>query len=83
MAKTNDDMKCVNSLPLEGNTVAPPVVVGQNYLLQGIFFCKCGQEHFDMGLKSKYNYISCYKCKEPIPNGDSIHWCHPSRFIEQ
>lgn len=73
-------MICINNTPLEGNEVAPPLELGQEYKLQDVFPCSCGQEHWNVGLKSKYNCISCYRCKKPIPKGDLIHWCHPSRF---
>lgn len=73
-------MICINIAPLEGNAVAPPLVKGQEYPLVDTYECKCGQVHYNVGLKSKYNWVSCYQCKKEIPKGDSIHWCHPSRF---
>jgi len=73
-------LKCLNNLPLLGNSVAPPLVVGQTYLEIRRHTChNCGQEHIDVGLKSSYNYISCYTCKEHLPDVKT-HWCHPSRF---
>lgn len=73
-------MKCVNILPLVGNDVAPPLKLNDDYKLVQIHRCKCGQEHYDVGLKSEYNWVSCYKCKKPLPQGNLIHWCHPDRF---
>lgn len=71
---------CINNNRLAGNEVKPPLVEKQKYILKGVFMCDCGQDHYDVGLESKFNYVSCYKCKKPIPGGDTIHWCHPSRF---
>lgn len=73
-------MKCINNQPLEGNDVAPPLELGEEYQLSEIYTCECGQEHYNVELKSKYNYISCYNCKKELPAGGRIHWCHPSRF---
>jgi hypothetical protein len=74
-------MKCINISPLEGNTIAPPLTLGGEYTIVKYYECKCGQLHYDVGLKSKYNWISCYNCKKEIPQGDLIHWTHPSRFV--
>lgn len=73
-------MICINDKPLEGNEIAPPVKIGEEYTVETIYACLCGQEHYDVGLKSKHNYIRCHNCKREIPKGDIIHWCHPSRF---
>lgn len=73
-------MICINIEPLEGNTIAPPLELNKEYNVIKSYDCKCGQTHYDVGLKSKHNWISCYKCKKEIPQGDIIHWCHPSRF---
>jgi hypothetical protein len=75
-------MICIDNKPLKGNEVAPPLTIGKSYTLKDMYQCRCGQKHYDVGLNSKYNWISCYKCTEPIPKGDLIHWCHPSRFKE-
>lgn len=75
-------MICINEKPLEENSVGPPLVLGDPYFVKEVYKCECGQEHYDVGLKSIYNWISCYKCKKAIPRGTEIHWCHPSRFTE-
>lgn len=67
--------------PLDGNEVAPPLVKGNSYQVLRKHVCECGQEHYDVGLVSEYNFIRCYKCEEHLPDGDKVHWCHPSRFI--
>ena len=72
-------LKCNNNKPLEGNTVAPPLVIGEEYTALNVITCGCGKEHIDVGLKSEYNYISCYDCGEKFINRD-VHYCHPSRF---
>ncbi len=75
-----DTVKALNNLPLDGNSVAPPLVLGVSYPVVDVYKCKCGQEHLNVGLVSKYNYVNCYKCSNPLPNGDKIHWAHPIRF---
>ena len=76
-------MPCINSKPLEGNDVAPPLEEGTHYTIVSTHVCSCGQEHYDVGLKSEYNWVTCYKCKTKLPKGDQIHWCHPSRFSHE
>lgn len=66
--------------PLKGNTIGPPLLAGENYLIIDIYACRCGQQHIDVGLKSEYNYITCYTCQQMLPQGEKIHWCHPIRF---
>jgi hypothetical protein len=71
---------CVNVQLLPGNTIAPDLTMNKEYPAQEVYECKCGQKHIDVGLKSQHNWITCYNCREELPNGDTIHWCHPSRF---
>lgn len=70
---------CKNILPLQGNTIAPPLTLEEEYEAKNVIVCDCGSKHIDVGLKSEYNYITCYECKEILPNSE-VHWCHPSRF---
>ena len=74
-------MLCVNINPLEGNTIAPPLTKDADYPILNVHTCPCGQEHYDVGIKSQVNYVRCYKCSEELVDGDKIHWCHPSRFV--
>lgn len=78
--KKDDKLKAINIEPLEGNDIAPPLVEGETYTVTEVYVCKCGQDHVNVGLKSRYNWVNCYKCKTPIPTGDISHWCHPTRF---
>lgn len=73
-------IKCINTNPLPGNSIAPPLVLGQAYVVIQVINDSKGNPHLDVGLESKYNYISSYETKEELPRGDVIHWCHPSRF---
>lgn len=73
-------VKCINTKPLIGNEVAPPLVLGNSYIVRKVILDKAGNPHLDVGLVSNYNYISSYETKEELPDGDKIHWCHPSRF---
>lgn len=74
-------VQCVNAKPLEGNTIAPPLIEGESYPVVGVVVCECGQNHFNVGLISKVNYVTCYKCRKALPEGNAIHWAHPSRFV--
>lgn len=77
----SDVLKCINIKPLTGNDVAPNLTDGLNYRILAIIKCSCGQDHYDVGLTSLYNFIRCHDCKEHLPNGENVHWCHPTRFI--
>lgn len=78
--KLNDTVICKNSNRLAGNEVGPPLTVEQEYPVQEVYECSCGQKHIHVGLVSTYSYVSCYNCSEHLPEGDKKHWCHPSRF---
>lgn len=69
-----------NNKPLEGNTIAPELVIDQEYPILGIITDEKGNQHLDIGIKSMYNYITSWETSEELPDGDKIHWCHPSRF---
>lgn len=70
----------INDKPLPGNSVAPPLELGKTYVIAKVIHDKKGNPHLDVGLKSKYNFITSYETKEELPDGEKIHWCHPSRF---
>jgi hypothetical protein len=74
---------CIETKPLPGNRIAPSLKDGQYYQVEQVFTCVCGQEHLHVGLQSVANYINCYRCGKEIPEGDTKHWCHPSRFINR
>lgn len=71
---------CKNTALLPGNEVAPPLEAEKEYPVKGIALDKEGNQHLDVGLVSLYNYIRSHETEEDLPNGDKIHWCHPSRF---
>jgi hypothetical protein len=71
---------CKNAAPLPKKKIAPPVRVGASYVIKDIFVDSKGHQHIDIGLVSEYEYISSFETGEHLPNGDKIHWCHPSRF---
>ncbi len=73
-------LKCIETKPLKGNEVAPPLIIKQKYILLNAIKCECGLQHYDVGLKSDYSYVSCRNCSEHLENGDKIHWCSPDRF---
>ena len=72
---------CINSKILPGNEIAPMLTEGCSYVAKHVIQCKCGETHINVGLESTLNYISCYKCRQELP--DKWHWCHSSRFTKQ
>lgn len=78
--KVGDVVKILNDAPLSGNTVAPPVVIGEEHEVKGFIIDERGDQHIDLGLKSQYEYVSNWKTGVPLPDGDKIHWVHPSRL---
>lgn len=76
-----DMLEAANVQPMPGNEIAPPLILGDAYPFQKEHICGCGEKHFDVGLLSKVNFVTCYKCEEKLPGGDKIHWCHASRFV--
>ena len=78
--KQDDIIICNNIEPLSGNEVAPPLTLGTEYPVKGIVLDEKGNQHLDVGLKSNYNWVRSYETGELLPDGDVIHWCHPSRF---
>jgi len=73
-------VKCINVDPLGANEVAPPLELNKVYDVKEIIEDSKGHQHYDVGLVSKYNYIRSFDTGEDLERGDSIHWCHPSRF---
>lgn len=75
----DDIVKVINDAPLSGNTIAPPVVIGQEYSVKNIVLDSHNNQHLDLGIKSEYNCISSWETGEELPMGDKVHWVHPSR----
>lgn len=73
-------VRAVFTAPMTGNDVAPPLIQGREYLIKDIFHDSAGNQHLHVGLVSKFNFIRSFETKEHLPDGDKIHWCHPSRF---
>lgn len=73
-------VKAINNEPLPGNDTAPELVVGDEYQIKSITVDSAGHQHLDVGLPSHLGYVRSYETQEHLPNGDKIHWCHPSRF---
>jgi hypothetical protein len=80
--ETKKILMAINVKPLEGNEIAPPLNLGYRYEPVQTHVCDCGQEHIDVGLESKVNFIRCHSCKKHLPEGDKVHWCHPTRFVD-
>lgn len=74
-----DDVEIINIDPLPGNTIAPPLKMGEKGKVKNITVDTAGNQHLDLGIISEYNYISSYETDEHLAGGDVIHWVHPSR----
>lgn len=73
-------LKCINIKPLQGNDIAPRLKLEETYTLVEEYTCKCEEKHYNVGVTSYVNSVTCYKCREELPHSDVIHWCHSSRF---
>ena len=78
--KIGDQVTVINTNILEGNEVGPPLKMRDKHKVHDIIDDRAGNQHLDVGLKSKFNYIRSFETKEELRDGDKIHWCHPSRF---
>ena len=78
--EVGQEVEVVKVGPLKGNDVAPPLNMGEFYPIKDIVIDSQGNQHLDVGLESAYNWITSFETKQELPNGDKIHWCHPSRF---
>lgn len=78
--KEGDKVLCINNTPLSGNTIAPSLIVGKEYTILEIIYDGMNFPHFNVGLRSRLNYVTSYKTKQELERGNQIHWCHPSRF---
>lgn len=76
----NNKVIAINNKPLEGNDKAPSLEIDKEYTIQSIVLDKEGNQHINVGLWSDLNYVKSWETKEELPDGDKIHWCHPSRF---
>lgn len=68
---------------LSKSGIKPRLEQDKEYKLLNECVCKCGQIHYDIGLKSIYNFVSCYMCGQELPKSDTIHWANSIRFINK
>ncbi len=78
--QVGDRIEVVNIKPLGDNTIAPALTIGNALTIKAIILDSKGNPHFDVGLVSSVNYVRSIETGEHLPDGDKIHWCHPSRF---
>ncbi len=78
--KEGQTVRCVNTNRLSGNEEKPELRLNQQYVVKSIVLDSKGNQHLDVGLSSSLAYVRSYETKENLPDGDTIHWCHPSRF---
>lgn len=76
----NDIAQCIDIKTLPGNDKAPALTLGKTYRVRGITLDSKGNQHLDVGLVSELSFVRSWETKEDLPDGDKIHWCHPSRF---
>lgn len=79
-------VRCINAEPFPGNKVGPPLEKDKQYPVKAvhtevIVASSSVYPHYDVGLVSEYNYITSQDTGAELPDGDKIHWCHPSRFV--
>lgn len=77
--EVDDIVEIINQEPLTGNTVAPPVKIGEKYKVKNIVLDRLNNQHLDLGLESKYLFITSWETMEELPDGDTIHWVSPHR----
>lgn len=83
-------VRCINAEPFPGNKVGPPLELDKQYPVKRIYYEEVenppdqsdkSYPHYDVGLVSEYNYITSQDTGAELPDGDKVHWCHPSRFV--
>ncbi len=79
--EVGDTVKVINDAPLSGNCIAPNVVIGEEYPVKNIVLDSRNNQHLDLGIPSLHNYITSWETFEELPNGDKVHWVHPSRVV--
>jgi len=78
--EVGDEVICINDGILSKSGIRPPLFVGRGYIILDIVKDSKGNNHLDVGLLSRFNYVTSLETGESLPNSDKIHWCHPSRF---
>jgi hypothetical protein len=78
--QAGDRVEVVKVVPLANNTVAPALSLGEVKTIKTVVKDSKGNPHFDVGLPSNLSYVRSIETGEHLPDGDKIHWCHPSRF---
>jgi len=78
--QTGDKVTCVNTAVLAKSGYAPALELNKEYPVNETYTCKCNELHVDVGLVSKLDSVSCYKCGEVLPRGHLIHWANSIRF---
>lgn len=76
--EVDDIVRAINDAPLSGNTIAPPITIGEQYIVKDICIDSRGNQHLDLGFISAYNFITSWETGEELPNKD-VHWVNPIR----
>lgn len=80
MSNEGKTVICKNIEPLAESGIAPPLELEKEYEINKVIVDSKGNEHWDVGLESNYNFITSIETGEELEDGDEVHWCHPSRF---
>lgn len=90
--KAGDELVVIIDAYLPGNDEGPQIKNGQRCLALVVHKCGCGDSHISIAVRdaegtvhnlvSHLNYVTCYKCRDQLPNSayGGVHWCHSSRF---
>lgn len=85
--KVGDEVTCINVEPLVDrltkvkNEYAPALLLEADYTVQSIVLDAQGNQHLNVGLVSQIGFVRSWETGDKLPDGDKIHWCHPSRFV--
>lgn len=80
MFEVGQKVRVVKTDKLKGKDIAPRLKMGSEEIILGICLDSKGNQHLDVGIVSKISYVTSFETGEELPDGDKIHWCHPSRF---
>lgn len=84
--KVGETVKCIIEKALSSSGYGPNVKLNQTYIIKEIITTGKrketpeGYDHIDIGLPSEVGSVTCLETGDVIPRGETVAWCHPSRF---
>ena len=79
--KTGSRVICIDA-SAKSYRQPPPLIKGREYIIYGVKKCTCGNDKFDVGLRSDCTITRCINCGSVIDNHDGIHWANSKRFAK-